>query len=57
MSTHYKSLILAVTVGLYIYIISDVNLNLFWRFIILFVIITLINGAIDRLFNIKVKIK
>lgn len=55
MDTHYKSLILALTVGLYIYIIEDVNLNLFEKFIILYVIITLINLAINRLFKNKVE--
>lgn len=51
MSTAYKSLIIAVIVGLFIYMVEDFHLNFIWIFLLLLGLVTITNSIIDRLFK------
>lgn len=51
MSTVYKSLIIAVIVGIFIYMVEDFHLNFIWMFLLLYALVTITNSVIDKLFK------
>ncbi len=53
MSVHIRALLMGVTVGLFIYMIEDFNLNFIWKFSLLLVVVTIINTVVDRLYRHK----